>query len=524
MSKIGVYSKILRVDEYVDKAVMSILNQTFTNISYYVLVSEKSYNTIFAYAKQDARIKIIRANDIYDDFQKFYKQIAEENDYVFCMDGDDFVEADCLENLYFLAEQHNLDLTITGTTMFMLQDDGRIAENKSRSWAEHCITTRNDILTQLPVTYQFMRTTWGKLIRSSILLDIDVLLDSFEYGGYGGDTLECFQILSKSERIGFAKGSHYHYRLHTNSISHHWNEGREKSDAVLYYYVENILKENQLLSEENIRFLMVVYFYATKDTLCLLANADITEHKKCDLYKVILEHPLTKELQGRCQNNNMIPYFQNIDEVRQSIFNIIFDPLIEKGAWNGKEYYRVFTALNDKYEIQVKKSLFVLLSKKHKWFEAYISGNHKQLAVLLLEKTINYDDITLCAVQNYIQQVFDDALILLSVSELRTLRLYPKLVQQIIMQEHHEAKEYCLYILDGSNSLINKKSIIELLINLSALEEDADDFIYGKSLKMNYFISEKQLDDARSEWVDLKEMGVSEEYLSQYEEILYGEE
>lgn len=523
MSKIGVYSKIFRVDEFVDKAVRSILSQTFADITYYVLAGEKSYNTIFTYAKQDTRIKIIRANDT-DDFQEFYKQIAGENDYVFCMDGDDFIEEDCLENLYLLAEQHNLDLAITGTTMFMVHDDGMMSENKSRSLTEDCIITKRTALMQLPFIYQFLRTTWGKLFRSSILLDIDVLLGSLEYGGYGGDTLECFQILSKSDRIGISKGAYYHYRMHTNSASHHWNKGREKSDAFLYYYVENILKENQLLSENNIRFLMAVYFHATEDTLRLVANIDITEQNKCDLYQVVLEHPLTKELKRRCQNNSMTPYCQNTDEVSQSIFHTIFDRLLEKKECNGKEYYRVFAAINDKYEREIEKSLFMLLSKKQRWFELYLSGHHKQLAMLLLEKTINYDDATLCAIQNYILQVFEDGLVLLSVRELKTLRLYPKLVRQIVMQEYHEAKEYCLSILNGLNSLKNKESIIELLINLSALEEDADDFIYGKSLKMNYFISEKQLDNARLEWIDLKEMGVSEEYLSQYKGILYGEE
>ena len=116
-SKISVIVPMYNVDEYIKETLDSLVNQTFTEVEY-ILIDDNSSDGTFEiaskYVDEFPNITIIR-NEFNEGISAVRNQGIDIScgDYIFFLDGDDFLSVDALEIMYNAAIKNDADL-ITG--------------------------------------------------------------------------------------------------------------------------------------------------------------------------------------------------------------------------------------------------------------------------------------------------------------------------------------------------------------------------------------------------------------------------
>ncbi|WP_155964617.1 glycosyltransferase [Wohlfahrtiimonas chitiniclastica] len=104
---------IHRIDEYVDDAINSILNQSFRDFEFIIVAngaaSNEIENYIFSYFN-DPRIRIIKSSIGQLAYALNLAIDASQYDYIARMDADDIAHKDRLEKQLAYLQKHNLDL------------------------------------------------------------------------------------------------------------------------------------------------------------------------------------------------------------------------------------------------------------------------------------------------------------------------------------------------------------------------------------------------------------------------------
>lgn len=117
MPKISVIMPVYKVEEYVSRAIESMLNQTFSDFEYLIVDDgspDKSGAICDEYALKDSRIQVIhKENGGAPSARNAAMKIARGK-YFYFMDSDDWAEKTMLEDMYNLAESVNAHYVVAG--------------------------------------------------------------------------------------------------------------------------------------------------------------------------------------------------------------------------------------------------------------------------------------------------------------------------------------------------------------------------------------------------------------------------
>lgn len=118
--EISVIMPVYGVEEYVRKAIESVLNQTFTDFEFFAIddgSKDNSGKICDEIASKDSRLKVIHQENRGSSAARNAGLQNARGKYVYFIDADDWIEEDFLEQLYYLAEKNKADLVITGFSM-----------------------------------------------------------------------------------------------------------------------------------------------------------------------------------------------------------------------------------------------------------------------------------------------------------------------------------------------------------------------------------------------------------------------
>ncbi len=115
--KISIIMPVYKVEEYVGKAIESILAQTFTEFEFLIVddgTPDRSGEICDQYAKKNQRIQVIhKENGGAPSARNTAIDIAQGK-YVYFLDSDDWAEPQMLADMYELAEKHQAQLVVCG--------------------------------------------------------------------------------------------------------------------------------------------------------------------------------------------------------------------------------------------------------------------------------------------------------------------------------------------------------------------------------------------------------------------------
>lgn len=247
--KISIIVPIYNIEEYIEKCIDSVISQTYKDWEL-ILVNDGSTDNsekiCEEYALKDSRIKVIhKENGGLPSARKAGLEIAK-GDFIFHLDGDDFIPENTLEILINKQKECDADIVI-----------GDFQVVRGEQYCEIFNDYKFSFLNNIEYTKQLLNVgaffVWGKLIRANINKNIEIPLDI----QYTEDAIAMIQIANNAKKIAKVDAITYYYlkreNAYTSSIS--------KKNLIQWYkssvFIENYIKSTNkelINSEEFIRF------------------------------------------------------------------------------------------------------------------------------------------------------------------------------------------------------------------------------------------------------------------------------
>lgn len=199
MNKVSVITTVWNVEEWLDKNIQAFLNQTLKETEL-ILINDcspdNSKNIIAKY--DDPRIKVI--NNEINVGPGVSRQIGLDNsngEYTIFVDGDDWLEEDCLEVMYNEAIQQQADIVSCKTIQ---HNDYGLLPNKEIGYIYYKEDFYNFINNKL-----IKRSIWDKTHYSPLRFREDI-----------NTLFRCLEFSNNTIKLEYAG---YHYNLRPNSLT-----------------------------------------------------------------------------------------------------------------------------------------------------------------------------------------------------------------------------------------------------------------------------------------------------------------
>lgn len=244
MEKISVIIPIYNVSEVIERCILSIVNQTYTEWEL-ILVDDGSSDDSLAiclnYKKKDSRIKVFSQKNSGPAIarNKGLKNITGE--WVLFVDSDDYVEANYFENM--ISGSKGADIVISG---HLIENGNRVIKKilPTRGYVNG--DNGADILGECKskgCTHDYI---WDKMYRSKIILENNI---EFRTVRIGEDTIFNFEYFYYVRRAQILPNAYYHYQLGGNSLSKGY-----KSDFLISYEMQMDALDKLISSSSNPQF------------------------------------------------------------------------------------------------------------------------------------------------------------------------------------------------------------------------------------------------------------------------------
>ena len=210
---ISIVVPVYKVEQYLDRCVDSIVNQTYKNLEI-ILVDDGSPDNCpqmcDEWAKKDNRIKVIhKENGGLANARNTGIDICT-GDYVLFVDSDDYIESDMVEFLLKLSLENDADVSRCG--FYFDYSDGRDVSQFTDCSIK--FLDKTEAIIDL-ATSGFGGTAWNKLYKKDIIKTH--LYDKSD--GCSEDIMHNFRVYQDVSKIVFCDEPKYHYVLRKNSIT-----------------------------------------------------------------------------------------------------------------------------------------------------------------------------------------------------------------------------------------------------------------------------------------------------------------
>ncbi len=235
MIKVSIIVPFYNVENYIEKCLQSLVNQTLEDVEI-ILVNDGSQDGTKEIAKQFVEkypnkiMYLEKENGGLSDARNYAIPYAK-GEYIAFLDSDDYVEANMYEEMYNKAKEENLDYVECD---FLWEYPDKSLESKGKQYSnkkEMFIYTRV--------------VAWNKLIKREIVQE-----NHLEFPrGYRYEDVEFFyKLLPLIHNYGIVQKPFIHYVQRENSISNVQNTRTKEIIDVLGHVID-YYKRNQLFDE-----------------------------------------------------------------------------------------------------------------------------------------------------------------------------------------------------------------------------------------------------------------------------------
>ncbi len=204
---ISVIVPIYKVEDYLDRCVDSIVNQTYKNLEI-ILVDDgspdKCPEMCDEWAKKDNRIVVIhKENGGQAEARNFGIEKAT-GEYIGFVDSDDLISPIMFSSMIRLAVENNADIVGCGNILF---DDNKAPDFKQYGIDDELtVFNQKEAVEDLLTEMHFKSTVWNLLSKSSIAQSV-----TFDVGKIHEDILWPFRVFLKSQTIVYTNECYYGY-------------------------------------------------------------------------------------------------------------------------------------------------------------------------------------------------------------------------------------------------------------------------------------------------------------------------
>lgn len=215
MPQISIIVPVYKVEQYLDRCVNSILNQTFTDFEL-ILVDDGSPDRCpqmcDEWAKKDARIRVIHKENGGAGAARNAALRAAEGEYIGFVDSDDWITPDMYEYLYGLLKRYP-EAQIAQCDAIQTSDEKQEAPARPENI---------QLWNQKQMMEYFFRihgeksnySIWNKLIRRGVLDDF-----SFVEGTISEDVAASFDFFTRAQQMVSSNKVLYFYFVNQNGVT-----------------------------------------------------------------------------------------------------------------------------------------------------------------------------------------------------------------------------------------------------------------------------------------------------------------
>lgn len=261
---VSVIVPVYNVEKYLPKCIESITGQTYKCLEL-VLVddgsTDNSGNICDGYASADGRVRVLHRENGGRAAARNTGIEAASGDYLMFVDGDDWIDANTLEELICIMDENTEMVIFRGRNIYSdrVEDEstGEVRRFMGAEPLEFYIEGYKD--------FQVLNAVWGKLYKSSLLKDI-----RFEEGRYYEDVMVTTRAYAACRDSIYLDRAFYNYSIATeNSITYQWvTEFTFQDEIPVFFEKEQFLKEigRDDLAEKYACFLyqrLILYYNVT---------------------------------------------------------------------------------------------------------------------------------------------------------------------------------------------------------------------------------------------------------------------
>ena len=286
--KISIIVPVYKVENYLDKCVESILNQTEKGFEL-ILVDDGSPDNCpkicDKYLLKDSRVKVVHKENggLSDARNAGIKEAIGE--WLSFIDSDDFIAPDMIENLLSNAENENADIAICDAVLFKDGENPSFTDSTEKKVMDSIGAQGKMINERL-----FSVNTWNKIYKKSLFDDI-----VFPKGRLYEDLATTYKLLDKSKKVVYINGKKYAYLQRATSIMGQTGYKMKADKVEIVAEMIDYYKNNGKIDN---------FFHGIMD---YLLN---------DIYKMASKGNLVSSIEYREKLKEL--YFSNIDRIKSN--------------------------------------------------------------------------------------------------------------------------------------------------------------------------------------------------------------
>ncbi len=206
MAKVSVVVPMYQVEDYLPKAIDSLVSQTLQDLQI-ILVNDGSPDRCGEiaeqYAKQDKRITVLhKTNGGLSDARNAGMQLATSK-YIYFFDSDDFLEPQCLQLCYEKLEETGADMVMFEIYQYYMKTGKK--ERICNAYADDQCYTLKDKPEMLTTT---LNAAWNKMYRLSLFVDHQI---DYPFRYYYEDLGTTYRLMLKANKIALINQPLYNY-------------------------------------------------------------------------------------------------------------------------------------------------------------------------------------------------------------------------------------------------------------------------------------------------------------------------
>lgn len=209
-NKVSVIVPVYNVQDYISECIESILSQTYMNIEIIIVddgSTDNSINICRELLKKNSSCKIISQQNGGLSAARNTGLVNATGDFVFFLDGDDWIESDAIEKM--IKDYLSQPCDIVSTTFYRDYPNKRISYETD----ELIYVNSSVCIEKMLFNEGINHSACGKLFRKEMFDGI-----RFPIGKYYEDYFTIYYIVATAKKICIDGYASYHYRLRDNSI------------------------------------------------------------------------------------------------------------------------------------------------------------------------------------------------------------------------------------------------------------------------------------------------------------------
>lgn len=271
---ISIIVPIYNVENYLDRCLDSIVNQTYTNLEIILVDDGSTDNSKLMcddYKNKDHRIVVIhKKNGGLSSARNVGIDIAHGN-YIMFVDSDDFIDIKMVENMLKILKETNSDISICNRFYYYENGDKKLRYKNNNI---QIIMNSEQAIYEMNNYRNFDMSAWCKLYKIELFNDI-----RFPNGKISEDFYIMYLLFDKAKKIVYNSNPYYYYFQRNGSIT--------KTASLKYDFVNAAYEQMKYVEKKypNLKACMHVAYMSANMTIY---NMLLKSGGKCEKEELLI--------------------------------------------------------------------------------------------------------------------------------------------------------------------------------------------------------------------------------------------